>query len=97
MKEGWEIKKLEEICEFQKGFAFKSNLFKKEGIPIGYGVKMAIGLLLATSILTLISDRFRKVILKEGRDFNDIKKFVYFIILVCGIMFLGFITFNFKR
>jgi hypothetical protein len=70
---------------------------KKEGIPIGYGVKMAIGLLLATSILTLISDRFRKVILKEGRDFNDIKKFVYFIILVCGIMFLGFITFNFKR
>ena len=69
---------------------------KAEGIPIGNGVKTAIGLLLATSILTLISDGFRKVILKEGRDFNDIKKFVYFVILVSGIMFLGFITFNFK-
>ena len=69
---------------------------KEEGIPIGNGVKTAIGLLLATSILTLISDGFRKVILKEGRDFNDIKKFVYFVILVSGIMFLGFITFNFK-
>ena len=69
---------------------------KEEGIPIGNGVKTAIGLLLATSILTLISDGFRKVILKEGRDFNDIKKFVYFVILVSGIMFLGFIKFNFK-
>lgn len=69
---------------------------KEEGIPIGNGVKTAIGLLLATSILTLISDGFRKVILKEGRDFNDIKKFVYFVILVSGIMFLGFITFNLK-
>ena len=53
---------------------------KKEGIPIGNGVKMAIGLLLVASILTLISSSFRKLILKEGREFNDIKKFVYFII-----------------
>jgi len=59
---------------------------KKEGIPIGSGVKMAIGLLLATSILTLISDSFRKIILKEGRDFNDIKKFVYFVILISGLL-----------
>lgn len=70
---------------------------KKEGIPIGNGVKIAIGLLLVTSILTSISVGFRKIILKEGRDFNDIKKFVYFMILISGIMFLGFTTFNLKR
>lgn len=85
----WNILFLSDLLPF-----FLQN--KKEGIQIGNGVKMAIGLLLATSILTLISDGFRKVILKEGRDFNGIKKFVYFIILLSGIMFLGFITFNFK-
>lgn len=33
-KEGWEEKKLGEVSSFQNGFAFKSNLFKKEGSPI---------------------------------------------------------------
>lgn len=34
MKKGWEIKKLGEVCEFQNGFAFKSNLFTDSGLPI---------------------------------------------------------------
>lgn len=34
MKEGWEYKKLEEICEFRSGFAFKSNKFTEIGEPI---------------------------------------------------------------
>ena len=34
MKEGWEYKKLGEVSSFQNGFAFKSNLFRKEGCPI---------------------------------------------------------------
>ena len=34
MKEGWTYKKLGEVSSFQNGFAFKSNLFKKEGCPI---------------------------------------------------------------
>lgn len=33
-KEGWEEKKLGEVVTIQNGFAFKSNLFKKEGEPI---------------------------------------------------------------
>ncbi len=70
---------------------------KKEGIPIGNGVKIAVGLLLATCILTLISDSFRKIILKEGMEFSDIKTFVYFTILVSGFMLLMFTAFNFKR
>lgn len=30
----WEYKKLGEVATFQNGFAFKSDLFKKEGLPI---------------------------------------------------------------
>ena len=34
MKEGWEIKKLGEVCEIINGFAFKSQLFKEDGDDI---------------------------------------------------------------
>lgn len=30
----WQTKKLIEVCNFQNGFAFKSNLFKDDGLPI---------------------------------------------------------------
>lgn len=33
-KEGWKVKRLEEVCDFRSGFAFKSNLFTKTGEPI---------------------------------------------------------------
>ena len=34
MREGWERKKLGDICGFQNGFAFKSKTFKNVGIPV---------------------------------------------------------------
>ena len=34
MKQGWEIKKLGEVCDIINGFAFKSNLFTDEGEDI---------------------------------------------------------------
>lgn len=34
MKEGWEIKKLGEVCDFQNGFAFQSKSYKESGLPI---------------------------------------------------------------
>ena len=34
MRQGWEIRKLGEVCDFQNGFAFKSKTFKEKGIPI---------------------------------------------------------------
>jgi len=34
MKQGWEIKKLSEVCDFQNGFAFKSKTFKTNGTPL---------------------------------------------------------------
>lgn len=34
MKEGWKYCKLSEVCKFFSGFAFKSNKFTEEGMPI---------------------------------------------------------------
>lgn len=34
MKQGWEVKKLGEVCDFQNGFAFKSKTYKEDGQPI---------------------------------------------------------------
>lgn len=34
MKQGWEIKKLGEVCDFQNGFAFQSKSYKENGLPI---------------------------------------------------------------
>ena len=61
-----------------------------EGSPIGNGMILAIGLIFASSILAITSEIFRKIILKENRNFEDIKKFAYFIALISGIMFISF-------
>lgn len=34
MRKDWEVKKLGDICDIQNGFAFKSSLFKEQGLPI---------------------------------------------------------------
>ena len=34
LPKGWELKKLGEVCDFQNGFAFKSNTYKETGLPI---------------------------------------------------------------
>lgn len=34
LPKGWEMKKLGEVCDFQNGFAFKSNTYRIEGLPI---------------------------------------------------------------
>ena len=34
LKKNWEVKKLGEVCDFQNGFAFKSNTYKERGLPI---------------------------------------------------------------
>ncbi|MTH14659.1 hypothetical protein [Flavobacterium sp. LC2016-01] len=61
-----------------------------KGFSFGIGVNIALGLVFLTSVLTVISKSFRKLILKEGREFEDIKKFIYFIILISGILSISF-------
>lgn len=67
-------------------------LNKSEGLPIGNGVLSAIGLLFITSLVSLLSPFFRKLILKEGRDIEDIKKLAYFVLFISGLLFLFFMN-----
>ncbi|MBV7440085.1 hypothetical protein KRX57_01490 [Weeksellaceae bacterium TAE3-ERU29] len=64
-------------------------LGEKEGIPIGNGILTAVGLLFLTALLSLISTDFRRLILKEGRELNDIKKFAIFVMIISGFMLLN--------
>ena len=70
---------------------------KKSGIPFGNGVLTALGLLFLTSVMTIMSARFRTVILKEGRTFDDVKSFAYFMMLLSGLMFLMFTVIKFSH
>ena len=70
---------------------------KTEGSPIGIGMNLAIGLIFASSILAIVSEKFRKIILKENRNFDDIKKFVYFLAFVSGVMFIAFSVGNLNK
>lgn len=62
---------------------------KLEGLPIGNGVLSALGLLFSSALLSLISSDFRRVILKDGRSLEDIKKFSIFIMIISGFMMLN--------
>jgi hypothetical protein len=60
----------------------------KEGILIGNGVLAAVGLIFLTALLMLISEDFRRLILKEGRELDDIKKFAIFAMVISAFMLL---------
>jgi len=59
-----------------------------DGIPVGKGGQFALEFIFVTGLLLLISEPFRLLILKEGRTLDDIKKFVIFLMLISGLMFL---------
>jgi len=58
----------------------------RDGFLFSYGVKTALGLFLGLSLLTLVSKSFQNLILKEGRSLDDIKRVLYFIILITSFM-----------
>lgn len=70
---------------------------KAEGSPIGIGMNLAVGLIFASSILAILSEKFREQILKENANFNNIKKFAYFIAFISGIMFITFMIGNLNK
>ena len=70
---------------------------KIEGSPIGTGIIVAVGLIFVSSILAIVYEKFRKVILKENKNFDDIKKFAYFVAFTSGIMFIAFTIGNLNK
>ena len=67
----------------------------EKAIPIGNGMTIAVVALFLVSILTLKSKDFRTRILKEGKDIEDIKKFLYLIIFISGFMSFGLLISKF--
>lgn len=59
-------------------------------LHFGTGIKVALSTILLTSVLTLVSSKFRRIVLKNGRRVKEIKKYLYFLILVAGFMLLSF-------
>lgn len=55
---------------------------------LGIGTRGALSLIFITSLLALIFKGFRKLILKEGKQLEDIKRFAIFIMLISGFMLL---------
>lgn len=71
------------------------NFYKggSEGVPIGIGAIVALGLVFISCLLTLVSGNFRKIVLKKGRDVKDISRFLYFIMFISGVMMISILTF----
>ena len=82
----WNLLFLVDIIPFIQG--------KSEKFPIGNGALVALGLIFTSALLSLISEGFRKLILKDGRTLEDIKIFSIFIMMISGMMFLSFLTFT---
>lgn len=61
----------------------------------GPGVCSALGLVFISALLSLVSPGFRRLILKEGRSFEDIKKLAIFILILTGFILTIFLTIGF--
>lgn len=62
----------------------------KKVYSIGIGPNLALGFVFISSVFMVISKGFRRLIMKEGRNFEDINKFIYFLILITGVLFISF-------
>ena len=62
---------------------------ESERMPFGVGVNTALGIVLGSSLLLLISASFRKLVMKEGATLDDIKRFLYFVILIIVMILIG--------
>jgi hypothetical protein len=61
------------------------------GIRFGYGITLGIGIVFLSSLLTIISPDFRKIVLKEGRELEDIRQALNFILFISGFMLVVFV------
>jgi hypothetical protein len=67
---------------------------KKGDSPIGIGVFAAISLLFISALFSLISAGFRRLILKEGRELSDIKRFAFLLLIISGFMLFQLVVFS---
>lgn len=63
-------------------------ILKNGGHGFGIGPQLASGFMLLLCVTLIVSDPFRNLVLKEGRTFDDIKSFAYFMIFISGLMLI---------
>lgn len=66
------------------------NLYpvKKGNNPLGTGAQLAAAFIFLLCLSMLISEPIGALVLKPGRDIKDIKTFLYFVMLIMGLMFV---------
>lgn len=57
-------------------------------IPFGKGFTIGTSFIFLTAFLTNFFPDFRKFILKDGRDIEEIRSFLYFMMLISSMMFI---------
>lgn len=55
----------------------------------GIGMRLALGFMILTAISLLTIEPVQEMILKPGRSVKEFRPFLYFIILICGIILAG--------
>ncbi|MFK8104531.1 MAG: hypothetical protein AB8G15_18550 [Saprospiraceae bacterium] len=65
-------------------FKFISSSFS--GLPLENGTRIALVLIFGLSLSTLFSKPLQKLFLKEGRNLSDIKRLLYFLMLISSFM-----------
>ena len=73
--------------------AFRNGL---KAPPLGIGASLALGFVFITSLSLLISTKARNVLLKDGQHVDNIKKFIYFIMFICGFMLINIFAISFN-
>lgn len=74
-------------------FLFSGSLQK--GFVPGNGVLAALGLIFVTSLLALVSEKFSRLILKEGKKISHISRLLYLLLFISGTMLMGLLAFNY--
>jgi hypothetical protein len=65
--------------------------FGKQGIAFSdINIQLALGFMFCTCLVLLVSHPFRKLLLKPGASIDNIKSFLFFLMLITAIIFLGF-------
>jgi len=57
--------------------------------PLGIGAQAALAFIFLTGLAMLINEPIRNLILKPGRTIEDVKAFIYILMFISGMMFLG--------
>ncbi|MHA4894022.1 hypothetical protein ACXZ1K_04665 [Pedobacter sp. PWIIR3] len=67
----------------QLGYFGSSN----EGIPIGIGAQLALAFAFLFALAIILSEPFSRLVLKDGHKAIEIRSFLFFLMLITGLMF----------